>query len=198
MKLKKRLLKLTYISLIMATTQLVFAQDYSKLITEEYLRSEFTFKDGAKMKYSECAKRTYPTCKYIWDVITPKSEKKDATRAKHALAPEGNKLMIIYAKATKPEDFERVLSTYKDAKAVEGVGQRTVWSQKRKQLSLITDKNLIIHVNIAMKVKFDQKQFMAEMNARMQGKPIPKKKTDQKDDSKKHAINIAKHVLKQL
>lgn len=198
MKLKKRLLKLTCISLFMATTQLIYAEDYSEFITEEYLRSEFKFKDGTKIKHDKCGKSTYPTCKYIWDIPTKKSEKKDAARAEHGFAPEGNKLMVIYAKATKPEDFDRVLATYKDAKVVDGIGQRAIWSQKRKQLSLITDKNLIVHVNIEMKRKIDPKQLYAEITARMAGKPIPKRKTDQKDDSKEHAINIAKHILEQL
>lgn len=197
MKLKNSLLKLIFTTLLISTTQLSFAQDYSKFITEEYLRSEFTFKEGVKLKHAKCGEMTYPTCKYVWDISTKKSEKRDAKRAEHGLAPDGNKMMIVYAKATKPAYFERVLATYKDAKAVEGIGTQAVWSQERKQLSLITDKHLIMHVNIEMKIKIDQKQFMAEMTARMQGKPIPKNQ-NQNDGSKEHAINIAKHILKQL
>jgi len=180
----------------MISTQPLFSQDHAELITEKYLRSEFTFHESTKMKYSECIEKTHMTCTYVWGVITPKSEKKDLKRTKNGLAPDGNKLMIIYAKATKLADFERVLATYRDAKIVEGVGQKSVWSQQRKQLSLITDKNLIMHVNVEMKK--DPKQRQAEMMARMQGKPMPKKKAETNDGNKEHVISIAKHVLNQL
>ncbi len=56
--------------------------------------------------------------------------------------------MIIYAQARSPSDFQRVLSSYSDAEEIDGLGEQAIWSQKRKQLSLITDEYLIVHVNI--------------------------------------------------
>ena len=133
--------------------QSVFAADYSENISEEYLRSQFTFNTGEKLKYSECKKKSYPTCTYIWGA----AHKKDEARLKHGLAPEGNKLMIVYAQAGSKKSFERVLATYKDAVKVDGLATEAVWSKKRGQRALITDSNLIIHVNIRDKGTSDRK-----------------------------------------
>ena len=139
--------------LLILFLQPVFANDYTGYISEEYLRSQFTFAPGEKLKYAECKKNSYPTCTYIWGA----PHKKDEARVKYGLAPEGNKLMIVYAQARSKKDFERVLSTYKDAKNVEGVAVEAVWSQKRRQLSLITEDNLILHINIDDKSTADIK-----------------------------------------
>ena len=131
--------------LLMVFFQLpVFAADYSDNISEEYLRSQFTFAAGDKLKYAECTKKSHPTCTYIWGA----EHKKDAARLNAGVAPKGNKLQIVYAQARSKKDFDRVLGTYKDTKKVEGIGAEAVWSEKRKQLSLITEKNLIVHIHI--------------------------------------------------
>ena len=131
----------------------VFAADYSDNISEEYLRSQFTFSAGDKLKYAECKKKSYPTCTYIWGA----EHKKDEARLKAGVAPKGNKLQIVYAQARSKKDFERVLGTYKDAENVEGLASEAVWSNKRRQLSMITDNNLIIHINIEDKSTADLK-----------------------------------------
>jgi len=99
---------------------------------------------GDSLKYSQCKKKTYPTCTYIWG---PES-KKDAARINAGLAPEGNKLQIVYAQGSSNKDFLRVLSTYSDAEALTGIGVEAAWSARRDQLSFITDQNLIVHVHI--------------------------------------------------
>ena len=125
-------------------SQSVFAVDYSENISEEYLRSQFTFGAGDSLKYSQCEKKSYPTCSYIWG---PDS-KKDAARVSAGLAPEGNKLQIVYAQGASQKDFQRVLSTYSDAETLAGIGEEAVWSQRRNQLSFITDKHLIVHIHM--------------------------------------------------
>jgi len=139
--------------LLILFQQPVFANNYTDNISEDYLRSQFTFAPGDKLKYSKCEKKSYPTCTYIWGA----PHKKDEARTKYGLAPEGNKLMIVYAQARSKKDFERVLSTYKDAVNVEGLAAEAVWSQKRRQLSLITKDNLIMHINIDDKSTADVK-----------------------------------------
>ena len=147
--------------------QSVMAADYADLISEEYLRSQFEFTDGAKLKYSQCVKKSYPTCTYIWGVAS----KKDASRTKHGLAPEGSKLMIVYAQARSAGDFDRVTATYSDAEEIKDLGVMSVWSGKRKQLSFITDSHLVVHVNIE------------EENV---------------SDSKRKAESIAKYLMQEL
>ena len=60
------------------------------------------------------------------------------------------------------------MSSYKDAVKVEGLAAEAVWSQKRQQLSLISEDNLIMHINI------DDKST---------------------DDVKAKSISIAQHIL---
>jgi hypothetical protein len=81
---------------------------------------------------------------YLWGI----ESSKDTARVSSGLAPKGNKLQITYAPAKKEMDFQRVLASYSDAVIVNGLGEMAVWSHKRKQLSLITVENLIIHVHI--------------------------------------------------
>ena len=131
------------LSLIVICTP-VIANDYSSFITEDYLRSQFSFGDGDTLKYSQCGKNSYPTCTYIWG---PESEK-DVARINAGLAPAGSKLQIVYAQAASINNFERVLSSYTDAEPVDGIGETAVWSDKRKQLSFITETNLIVHIHI--------------------------------------------------
>ncbi len=128
--------------------------DYSKIISEEYLRSQFTFQAGDTLKYSKCKKESYPMCTYIWGP----PHTKDDSRLKSNLAPEGNMLMIVYAQASSKKGFERVLASYKDAVIVESLASEAVWSKKRGQLSLITDSNLIVHISVRDKGTSDRKQ----------------------------------------
>jgi hypothetical protein len=140
--------------LLILMFQPAYAEDYSGNISEEYLRSQFTFEAGDKLKFTECKKQSYPTCTYIWGA----AHKKDEARLKYGLAPEGNKLMIVYAQARSKKDFERVLATYKDAVKVDGLAAEAVWSKKRGQLSMITDSNLVVHVNVRDKGTSDRKE----------------------------------------
>ncbi len=141
-------------SALLFVGQPVIAQDYANLITEDYLRAQFVFSDGDKLKYSACEKNSYPTCTYIWGGPS----EKDEARIKYGLAPEGNELQIVYAQARSQKDFQRVLATYSDAEEVKGVGVEAVWSGKRQQLSLITDTHLVIHVHISQPGSGDKKE----------------------------------------
>jgi len=139
---------------LLGCSQTIYSADYLDNISEEYLRSVFTFGSADKLKYSECKKKSYPTCTYVWGT---KSDK-DAIRIKHGQPPGGNQLMVIYAQAGARKDFQRVTATYSDAVTVKGIGEEAVWSAKRRQLSLITDKNLVVHVNIREKGKNSTKE----------------------------------------
>ncbi len=144
MEISARYLVLALFFLGLAVQPISAASYEKNIITESFLRKTFDFKPGESVKYAECKKKSYPTCTYVWG----KPSKKDATRKQYGLAPEGNKLMVIYAQAKSQTDFERVLKVYKDAVTLEGFGAKAVWSKQRGQLSLITENNLIIHVNV--------------------------------------------------
>jgi len=120
------------------------AQDTVTAMSETDLRALVPFPADATLKMSECEKKSYPTCTYVWG----SPDEDDATRIAMGGRPSGDKLMTIFAQAHNPQDFDRVLASYKDAAPVEGLGVTAVWSDMSKQLSLITEGNLVIHVNV--------------------------------------------------
>ena len=139
--------------LLILFQQPVFAADYSDNISEDYLRSQFTFAPGDKLKYAECKKKSYPTCTYIWGA----AHKKDEARLKAGLAPKVISYKLSMPRRVVKRILSVYLSTYKDAEKVEGLAAEAVWSQKRRQLSLITEDNLIMHINIDDKSTADVK-----------------------------------------
>ncbi len=123
------------------------ASEYDKIITESYVKNEFVFQDAERFKYSKCRKNSYPTCKYVWGV----ESKKDTTRVKMGLPPDGNSLTIVYAQAKQEKNFSRVVGSYSDAVDIDGLGVKAIWSDKRRQLSMITKSHLIIHIRLEVK-----------------------------------------------
>lgn len=140
--------------LFFAFIQPVYSQDYSKIITEKYLRTQFVFTDNEKLKYSQCEKNSYFTCTYIWGT----KSKKDAQRLKYKLKPGGDRLQITYAQAKNSKNFQAVLASYSDAEKVDGIAEEAVWSNKRSQLSFITDDRLIVHIHIADNGSVNQRE----------------------------------------
>lgn len=143
--------KTTFIQVMMAccvsifTSQTSFSSDFSGVISEEFLRTEFIIKTDDKLKYSHCKEKNTTSCSYVWGV----ESSKDIARINAGLSPKGYKLLVVYVRAKQKKDFQRVTSSYSDAVFVEGLGEEAVWSAKRKQLSLITVDNQIIHVNVS-------------------------------------------------
>ncbi len=131
------------LALILASTAPVLAGPAPIPLAEETLREVFTFGPDDTLKYAECDTKKRPACSYIWGPV----DADDAARIKLGGKPDGKKLVVVYAEAGAPEDFSRVLSSYSDAQPVEDLGVQAVWSPARQQLSLITQANLIIHVN---------------------------------------------------
>lgn len=83
-------------------------------------------------------------CTYIWGAF----DSDDETRIKLGGKPEGQKILTKFAQAKSRQDFDRVLSITPDAQPVDGVGIVAIWSAKRRQLSVMTQSFLVIHVNI--------------------------------------------------
>ena len=148
-------MKIVFLTIMfVAVVQSVAAAEYEDLITEDYLRTLFDFAEIDTLKYSECKKKSYPTCTYVWGQLSSKDEQ----RLKYGMAPSGNKLQVIYAQAKSPNDFERATAAYSDAESIDSLGVKSVWSEKRKQLSLITEDNLIVHINIDVQDGEDARQ----------------------------------------
>ncbi len=130
-------------------------------MSEADLRSLVPFGAESSLKYAECEKKSYPTCTYIWGI----PDSADALRVQMGGKPDGDKLMTIFAQANSAQDFDRVLSTYNDAVPVEDLGVMAVWSEARDQLSLITDDNMVIHVNVEIWKLEDTKAVATQVAA---------------------------------
>lgn len=137
----------------------VSAQEKPALIPEETLRKVLAFEEGATLKLAACQEKSHPTCTYVWGGPS----EKDLARTNAGLKPEGSSLTTIFVKARKPSDFDRVLATYSDTEDLQGLGVRSVWSPGRHQLSLITEDNLIVHVNISDKNNENSKTAATEI-----------------------------------
>ncbi|WP_295512527.1 hypothetical protein [uncultured Sulfitobacter sp.] len=130
-------------------------------MSEADLRTLVPFGAEASLKYAECEKKSYPTCTYIWGV----PDSADALRVQMGGKPDGDRLMTIFAQAKSAQDFDRVLSTYKDAVPLEYLGVAAVWSEARDQLSLITDDYMVIHVNVEIPELEDTKAVATQVAA---------------------------------
>lgn len=132
---------MTHTIAVVAMTLTVQAQDYLSLITEEYLRSEFTFEEGEKLKYAKCAKRT--PCNYVWSMPS----KHDERNAKYRMIPQGKTVKVGYSKSTRG-DLDYMISSNKDAIKVEGLGIGAIWSSKRKRLIVFSENYTMIAINL--------------------------------------------------
>ena len=122
----------------------LLAKGFPAAFSQDTLQEITHFEDGDEVKFSECKGEKRHTCTYVWG--QPSSQ--DAARINAGLAPAGKKLLLVFAQATKPEDFDRVRAIYNDAEDVASLGVTAVWSPVRKQLSLITADNIIVHINV--------------------------------------------------
>ncbi len=119
-------------------------QAYSSLIDDSFLRETFLFSEADTLKYAGCEAKTFETCTYIWG---PPSSK-DAKRAALGFLPEGRKILAIYAQSSGPSDWYYVERSYLEPDTIADIGQAALWSETRKQLSVILENGLIIHVNV--------------------------------------------------
>ncbi len=121
-----------------------FSQPYDHIITGDYVRKHFALAKGEEVKFEEFKKKTYPTATVVWGV----PEKGDALRLKAGVAPSGSKLLVVFAEVGAEKDFERVRATYKDGSPVTGIGRKAVMSEKWKQLSVLLNSKLIVHIHL--------------------------------------------------
>ena len=136
--MKKRII---HTAAIVAATLTLQAQDYTKLITEEFLRSEFTFANDEKLKYSKCEPDN--GCKYIWG----KPNYQDKVNMKYGGFPLGQEVKISILDGVNKSDFEEGFNN-PDVWRKEDVGSVAVWSDNKKRLIVLSSSNKMISINI--------------------------------------------------
>jgi hypothetical protein len=138
----RRLAALAFLLACLASP--AYAQSYGDVVNAAFVRTHFKMKDGEDVKFEEFKTKTFPTATVVWG----QPEKNDKARLAAGVAPSGSKLMVVFAELKNEKEFERILSTYKDGEAVQGVGRRAIWSAKWKQLSVLLSPKLAIHVHL--------------------------------------------------
>lgn len=118
--------------------------NFDGIVNGAFVRKHFALKDGEVIKFEEYKKKTFPTATVVWG----QPDRGDEKRIRAGVAPSGSKLMVVFAELRNEKEFERVLATYRDGEAVQGIGRRAVWSAKWKQLSVLLSPTLAIHVHL--------------------------------------------------
>ncbi|GAB2503861.1 hypothetical protein [Arenimonas alkanexedens] len=122
------------------------SSDECPLLSEAGLRRHFP-KAPAELE-SRFRNKTYPSCTYVW--ATEAKRKMEFGGQTVEVGGEG-RVTLTVAKVSSPDsDWQRVLSSYRiePPVAVDGIGDRAVWSDQRGQLSVL-DANWVLHVAVA-------------------------------------------------
>ena len=91
--------------------------------------------------------KPYPSCTYLWVSATP--NKLNMAGQVIEVPGEGRVTITVAPTQVPDSDWERVLSSYRAAppEAVDGIGDKAVWSDQRHQLSVLAPAS-IIHVAV--------------------------------------------------
>lgn len=137
--------RIAYTSILfLGLISIAWGQQFSGILTGDYVRHHFKLGKGEVVKFEEFTKKTYPTATVVWG----KPDKRDDLRIKAGVAPSGNRLMVVFNEIKSETEFDRVLGTYKDGERITGIGRKAVWSKKWKQLSVLLSPKLLIHVHL--------------------------------------------------
>lgn len=115
------------------------------LLSEAALRGHFP--NAPAELESRYRDKTYPSCTYIWVTQAKRTMKMGAHTAQ--VQGEG-RVSLTVAPVRAPEaDWQRVLSSYRiePPVAVDGIGDKAVWSDQRHQLSVLVP-NWVLHVAV--------------------------------------------------
>ncbi len=115
------------------------------LLSEAALRRHFP-KAPAKME-TRVRAQPYPSCTYLWVTATPS---KVAMAGQVVEVPGEGRVTLTIAPIHAPEsDWQRVLSSYRTVPpvAVDGIGDKAVWSDQRHQLSVLVP-HWVLHVAV--------------------------------------------------
>ncbi len=88
---------------------------------------------------------TYPSCFYKWESITFPYEV-----YKGRMADYPAELSIVLATNINKKLYEQSIAVYKDAEAINDVGEMATWSKKMSQITFLYNNNLIhVHTKIS-------------------------------------------------
>ena len=138
------------------------------IITLDIIKSYIHIPEGINVN-KEDKKLTFPTCTLKWkDGIRKKSQTIGKTEITYDVE---NQVMIVLVKDAKTSMFNRSTSVYKNPEELAGLGERAVWGDNMNQLTFLS-KGVMMHVHVHV--------------------------DNDKSVNRKHAIEITKHLLKQL
>jgi len=139
-----------------------------ELITLDVVKSYIPIPDGIDV-ISQDEMLTYPTCTFQWkDGIRKQSQTIGTTVVTYDFA---SKVSIVLVKDVTSSMFDRSTSVYKNPEELSGLGERAVWGDNMNQLTFLS-KGVMMHVHVHV--------------------------DNDKSVNRKHAIELTKHLLKEL
>lgn len=115
------------------------------LLSEAALRARFP--NVAAELESRVRTTPYPSCTYVW--VTRAKDKRTFGGQVVEVPGEGRVSVTLAAVRAPEPDWQRVLSSYRiePPEAVDGIGDKAVWSDQRHQLSVLVP-NWVLHVAV--------------------------------------------------
>lgn len=103
---------------------------------------------------------SFPTCRYVWDgdnkqVMTIGGNKTE-------LDIECNVTIVIVDMIVSKINYDASIKSYSDATELLGIGDHAVWSDKRKQMTVLAGKNLFhVHVDFVSENEINKEKAIA-------------------------------------
>lgn len=111
-----------------------------ELLTEAEIKNTLSIPTEAETSMTE-KNTTYPSCYYKWKSITWEYE----VMAGH-MGDYPAELSIVMLTDANKKKYETAVSYYKDGQKENGIGEMAMWSEKKTQLTFLSD-GMLIHVH---------------------------------------------------
>lgn len=111
-----------------------------EILSEAEIKKALSIPEDAATTMKE-VDRLYNMCKYKWETVT---FSKDMSVGKTTKAVDfESEMNITVAKDISKEDYEKSISFYDDAVNQDAIGEMATWSAKKRQVTFLSDGNLI-------------------------------------------------------
>ena len=103
---------------------------------------------------------SFPTCIYVWEGGNKKLIEVGGNKTEIDI--ECNVTIVIVDMKVSKSNYDASVKSYSDATELSAVGDYAVWSDKRKQMTVLVGKNLFhVHVDVFPEVELNKEKAIA-------------------------------------